>query len=49
MLVQVQETKNDKNNFWVGVVKNGYGHVVHETLKVMRNLIVCHLRSATED
>ena len=46
MLVQVQETKNYFNDFWVGVVKNGYGHVVHETLKVTRSLVVSDLLSA---
>ena len=28
-----KEVKSYSNDFWVGLVKNGHGHLVHETLK----------------
>ena len=33
MVVQIQESKSNFSDFWVGLVKNGRGHLVHETLK----------------
>ena len=28
-----RKAKSYPNDFWVGLVRNGHGHVVHETLK----------------
>ena len=33
MLVQIQESSNYFNDFWVGMVKNERGYLVHENLK----------------
>ena len=32
-LCKFRKAKSYFSDFWVGVVKNGYGHLVHETLK----------------
>ena len=31
--LKLRKAKSNFNDFWVEVVKNGYGHLVHETLK----------------
>ena len=38
MLVQIQEPKSYFNDFCVGIVKNGCGDLVHETLKYALSL-----------
>ena len=31
MVMQIQE--NNFNDFWMGLLKDGHGHLVHDTLK----------------